>query len=306
MIALLQRLLWSVAILLGVTALTFLIAFIIPSDPARTVAGPKADRETLAAIRADLGLDQPLPVQYARYLQRLLRGDFGRSYLTRQSVLQAIVNRLPATAYLALTSLAAAAFVGVALGCFTALRHGSATDLAVLISSLVVLSFPIFWIGLLLLYVFAYRLGWFPLGGFGALNVVLPATALGLSGAAYYTRLVHTGMRTVLEQDYIRTAHAKGLSAWRVYGKHALRNSLIPVVTLLGLDLAGLMSGVVLTETVFNWPGLGRLAVEAVFNQDIPMIMGTVLFSAALVVGANIVVDVLYVLIDPRIRYRPR
>ncbi|MFI5365970.1 MAG: ABC transporter permease [Candidatus Binatia bacterium] len=304
MIALLQRLAWSVVILFGVSILTFAIAFIIPSDPARTVAGPKADPETLAAIRKELGLDQALPVQYARYVGRLLHGDLGRSYLTRQSVVQAILDRLPATAYLAVTSLAAAVLIGVALGCLTALRAGSSTDLAVLVGSLVVLSFPVFWLGMMLLYVFAYRLRLFPLGGFGALNVVLPATALALGTAAYYTRLLHTNLREVLDQDYVRTAHAKGLPPRQVYGKHALRNALLPLVTLLGLDFAGLMSGVVLTETVFNWPGLGRLAVDAVFNQDIPMIMGTVLFSSILVVGANLIVDLLYLVIDPRIRYR--
>ncbi len=304
MIALLQRLGWSLIILLGVTFLTFTIAFIVPSDPARTVAGPKADRETLARIRRDMGLDQPLAIQYARYLERLVHGDLGRSYLTRQSVLQAILERLPATAYLALTSLAAAAVIGIALGCLTALRQGSSIDLTVLVGSLVVLSLPVFWVGMLLLYAFAYRLRLFPLGGFGAVNVVLPSCALALNGAAYYARLLHTNLRTVLHEDYIRTAHAKGLGALHVYGKHALRNALIPLVTLLGLDLAGLLSGVVLTETVFNWPGLGRLAVEAVFNQDIPLIMGTVLFSAVLVVGANILVDLVYVIIDPRIRLR--
>jgi peptide/nickel transport system permease protein len=304
MIALLQRLAWSLVILLGVTFLTFVIAFIVPGDPARTVAGPKADPETLATIRKELGLDQPVPVQYARYLERLVHGDLGRSYLTRQNVAQAILERLPATAYLALTSLGAAALIGIAVGCFTALRHGSAMDLSVLVTSLIALSLPVFWVGMMLLYLLAYRVRLFPLGGFGTLNVVLPACTLALGGTAYYTRLLHTNMRTVMDQDYIRAAHAKGLSPWRVYGKHALRNAVIPLVTLLGLDFAGLMSGVVLTETVFNWPGLGRLAVEAVFNQDIPMIMGTVLFSAVLVVGANITVDLLYLAIDPRIRHR--
>jgi peptide/nickel transport system permease protein len=304
MIALLQRLAWSLVILLGVTFLTFAIAYIVPSDPARTVAGPKADPETLATIRKELGLDQPLPVQYVRYLERLIHGDLGRSYLTRQNVAQAILERLPATAYLALTSLGAAALMGILVGCFTALRQGSAIDLSVLVASLIALSLPVFWVGMMLLYFLAYRARLFPLGGFGAVNVVLPACTLALGSAAYYTRLLHTNMRTVLDHDYIRAAHARGLSPWRVYGKHALRNAVIPLVTLLGLDFAGLMSGVVLTETVFNWPGLGRLAVEAVFNQDIPMIMGTVLFSAVLVVGANIVVDMLYLAIDPRIRYR--
>src|SRR5262249_41474055 len=260
MIAFLQRLAWSVVILLGITLLTFLVAFVIPSDPARTVAGPKADPETLATIRHDLGLDQPLWVQYASYIGRLAHGDFGRSYVTRQHVLQAIIERLPATAYLALTSLAASALIGIALGCLSALRQGSTMDLGVLVGSLVVLSLPVFWVGMMLLYGFAYRLRWFPLGGFGARNVVLPACALALSGAAYCARLLHTSMRGVLDQDYIRTAHAKGLSTLRVYGQHALRNALIPLITVLGLDFAGLMSGVVLTETVFNWPGLGRLA----------------------------------------------
>ena len=304
--ALLQRLGWSVVILLGVSGLTFAVAFIGPSDPARTVAGPKADRETLATIRKDLGLDQPWPIQYVRYLGRLVRGDFGRSYLTRQNVLQAILERLPATAYLAATSLTASALLGIGLGCVTVLWQGSAMDLGVLVGSLVILALPVFWVGMMLLYVLAYRWRLLPLGGFGGVNVILPACALSLHDAAYYARLLHTNMRTALEQDYVRTAHAKGLSPLRVYGKHALRNALIPLVTLLGLDFAGLMSGVVLTETVFNWPGLGRLAVEAVFNQDIPMIMGTVLFSALLVVAANIVVDLLYLGLDPRIRYRQR
>lgn len=304
MIAVLQRLAWSLVIVLGVTSLTFAIAFIVPSDPARTVAGPKANPETLALIRTEMGLDRPLPVQYALYLQRVLRGDLGRSFLTRQSVFQAIAERLPATAYLALTSLAGAALIGMGLGCITALRVGSSIDLTVLVASLVALSLPVFWLGMILLYLFAYRLRWFPLGGFGAPNVVLPACTLAFGIAAYYARLLHTNMREVLGQDYVRTALAKGLPRLQVYGKHALRNALIPIVTLLGLDFAGLMSGVVLTETVFNWPGLGRLAVDAVFNQDIPMIMGTVLFSAFLVIGANIVVDLVYLIIDPRIRYR--
>ncbi|MFN8626041.1 MAG: ABC transporter permease [Candidatus Binatia bacterium] len=301
--ALLRRLGWSLIILLGVTWLTFVLAFIVPSDPARTVAGPKADAQTLATIRRELGLDQPVPVQYLRYLGRLLQGDLGRSYLTRQPVSTAIIERLPATAYLALTSLATAALLGIGLGCYTALRQGTAADMAVLVGSLIALSLPVFWLGMMLLYFVAYRARLLPLGGFGALNVVLPAATLALGNAAYYTRLLHTNMRTVLHDDYIRTARAKGLSSFRVYGRHALRNALIPLVTVLGLDFAGLMSGVVLTETVFNWPGLGRLAVEAVFNQDIPLIMGTVLFSAVLVVGVNIVVDAVYLAIDPRMRY---
>lgn len=302
MITLLQRLGWSLVILAGVSFVTFVIAFVIPSDPARTVAGPKADPDTLAAIRKEMGLDLPVPVQYARYVERLMHGDLGRSYLTGQNVAQEIVDRLPATAYLALTSLAGAALLGILFGCVTALWQGTAVDLVVLVGSLIALSLPVFWVGMMLLYFIAYRAHLLPLGGYGMLNVILPAGALLLGNAAYYMRLLHTNLRTVLAEDYIRTARAKGLPPLWVYGKHALRNAVIPLVTLLGLDFASLMSGVVLTETVFNWPGLGRLAVDSVFNQDIPMIMGTVLFSAVLVVGANIVVDVLYLVIDPRIR----
>ncbi|HVM97400.1 MAG TPA: ABC transporter permease [Candidatus Acidoferrales bacterium] len=297
-----HRLVASLAILIGVTFLTFLLAFAIPSDPARTVAGPKADAETLANVRRELGLDRPLLEQYALYLDRLVHGDFGRSYLTRQSVLQAIVERLGATAYLATTSLVLAAFVGIALGCASAAQQGSTLERLMLGSTLLGLSLPAFWVGLMLLYVFAYRLRLLPLGGVGLINVILPATALAIGNAAYYARLVHTNVRDVLQLDYVRTARAKGVAPLVVYGRHALRNALLPVVTLLGLDLAGLMSGVVLTETIFNWPGIGRLAVEAVFNQDIPMVMGTVLFSALLIVAANIVVDALYAIIDPRLR----
>ncbi len=301
---LLSRLVWSVIIVFGVTLLTFCVTFLVPGDPARAQAGPKADRATLEAIRTQLGLDQPLPVQYVRYLHRLAHGDLGRSYVTHQTVLAAILERVPATAFLALVSLSIALIGGVCGGVVGAARAGSRVDVLLLGASLVALSMPVFWVGLLLLDVVGYRLRLLPLGGFGVANVLLPALALALGTGAYYARVLHTNLCDALAQDYVRTARAKGLPMIRVYGKHALRNALIPLVTLLGIDLAGLMSGVVLTETVFNWPGLGRLAVEAVFNQDIPMIMGTVLFSALLVVAANIAVDLVYVAVDPRIRRR--
>lgn len=298
--ALLKRLGWAIVVLLGVTLLSFVLSVAVVGDPARLVAGPKADAETLQRIRHELALDRPLYVQYARYLGRLVRGDLGRSYITRQRVLEAIAERLPATAYLALSSWLLAAIVGVAFGCLSAVyvrREG-----LVLATTLIGLSIPPFWLGLVLLYVVAYRWEVLPLGGYGVRNVILPAVALAVGNAAYYVRLVHTNMRAVLDQDFIRSARAKGLSPARVYGQHALRNALIPVVTVLGLDLAGLMSGVVLTESVFNWPGIGRLAVEAVFNQDVPMILGAVLFTALLVVFSTLLVDLIYRLIDPRVR----
>jgi peptide/nickel transport system permease protein len=304
MIPVIRRLGWSVAVLVGVSLLTFCLAFLVPSDPALTLAGPKADAETLASIRRSMGLDQPVLVQYARYLGRLLQGDLGRSYLTRQDVASAIGERLPATAILAAASLGLATVVGVLLACWSALRQGSRLEVTVLIGSLVALSVPVFWSGMLLLYVFAYRLQVLPLGGFGAANLLLPATALALATGGYYTRLLHTNLRAVLHADYVRTARAKGLGPLRVYGRHALRNALIPLITVVGLDFASFMGGVVLTETVFNWPGLGRLAVQALFDQDIPMIMGTVLFSAVVVIAINAVVDLVYAVVDPRIRYQ--
>ena len=304
MIPIVRRLGWSLAVLVGVSLLTFCLAFLVPSDPAVTLAGPKADAETLASIRHSMGLDRPVLVQYVAYVGRLLKGDLGRSYLTRQEVSSAIGERLPATAILAAASLGLATVVGVLLACWSALRQRSRVDVAVLVASLVALSIPVFWTGMLLLYVFAYRLRVLPLGGFGVANLVLPACALALGTSGYYTRLLHTNLRAVLNADYVRTARAKGLGPLRVYGKHALRNALIPLITVIGLDFAAFMGGVVLTETVFNWPGLGRLAVQALFDQDIPMIMGTVLFSAVAVIAVNLVVDLLYVVVDPRIRYQ--
>ena len=294
----------NLGVLIGVSALCFALVYIIPSDPVRAVAGPKADAATLASIRSELGLDRPLPVQYAIYLGRLVRGDLGRSYVTNEDVAGAIIERLPATAYLALTSVLFSLVVGIGLALVVAVRGSPVWDRVLLAAALVAVSLPTFWVGMMLLYAFAFRLRILPLGGFGLAHVILPACALGLGLAGYYARIMTSSLREVLAQDYIRSAQAKGLSRLRVYGIHALRNALLPLVTLLGLDLAGLMGGVVLTETVFNWPGIGRLAVDAAFNQDIPMIMGTVLFSAVLVVVANTLADATYSLIDPRIGKR--
>jgi peptide/nickel transport system permease protein len=303
-VVLLRRVLSGAVILVGVTVLTFGLVFVVPSDPARTVAGPKADRATLELIRREMGLDLPLPVQFARYAARVFRGDLGRSYVTRQDVTLAILERLPATVLLAASSLSLAVLLGVALGTFTSLRAGAWMDLNLLAASLALLSVPVFWLGMLLLDVFGYRLRWLPLGGYGsASHLLLPSFALALGGGVYYARVVHTNLREVLAQDYMRTARAKGLGTLATYVKHGLRNALIPLTTLVGLDFAALMGGVVLTESVFNWPGLGRLAVDAVFNQDIPIVMGTVQLGAILVIAMNLLVDLLYAVIDPRIRY---
>ncbi len=302
--SLIGRVASNLGVLIGVSALTFALVYLVPSDPVRAIAGPKADAATVASIRSELGLDRPLAVQYVIYVGRLLRGDLGRSYVTNEIIVHAIIERLPATAYLALTSVFLSLLVGVGVALLVVVRDNPVWDRLLLAAALVAVSLPAFWVGMMLLYVFAFRLRLLPLGGFGFANVILPACALGLGLAGYYARIMTSSLRDVLAQDYIRTAQAKGLSRLRVYGVHALRNALLPLVTLLGLDVAGLMGGVVLTETVFNWPGIGRLAVDAAFNQDIPMIMGTVLFSAVLVVVANTLADVTYSLIDPRIGKR--
>jgi len=298
-----RRVLRALTTLLGTTLIIFVLVRVVPADPAVTIAGPKADAETLAAIRKDLGLDDPVAVQYGRYLWRLGHGDLGRSYMTGRRVIDVITERVPATAWLALTSLGLGFFLGLALGIVTAARRGSLIDVGVLLGTLIGLSIPTFWLGNLLIYEFSYRLKLLPLGGYGSWkHLVLPAATLAIVEFFFYARFVHSNVGGTLASDYIRTARAKGASPGRLYFVHALRNALIPIVTLLGLDVAALMSGVVLTETVFNWPGLGRLAVQAVFNLDIPLVAGTVLFSAVLVLAANLLVDLLYGVIDPRVQ----
>ncbi|MEO6025796.1 MAG: ABC transporter permease [Candidatus Binatia bacterium] len=298
-----QRLAWAAVILLGTTAITFAILFVVPGDPARVVAGPRADAATLATIRHELGLDRSLPVQYGQYLWRLSHGDLGRSYATRQPVATTLVRRLPATAALASAGLAIAVLIGLVGALVTAPLAGTWLDRAILVASLALLSAPVFWLGMMGLYWIGFRWRLVPLGGAGSLrHLILPALVLGLGTGVYYARLLHTNLQEVLALDYIRAARARGVAPLRLVGVHALRNAGLPLLTVIGLDFASLMNGVVLTETVFHWPGLGRLAFDAVLALDVPMIMGTVLLSAGLVVVTNLAVDVLYRLVDPRIR----
>jgi peptide/nickel transport system permease protein len=298
-----RRVVFGAAVLIGTSLITFSIAFIIPADPAVAMAGAKADPQTLATIRRELGLDQPLYIQYARYLDRAVHGDLGRSYIRRASVTALIESRIPASAVLAVSAMALSLILGVAMGALAAAYRRTATDHALLVFSLGLISMPVFWLGTMLLVADAMFLHVFPLGGrSGPLSLVLPALTLALGSAGYYSRILHTNLSDAMEQDYVRTARGKGLGPARVLLHHAMANAMLPLVTLAGLDLAGLLSGVVLTETVFDWPGIGRLAFEAIFNLDIPLIMGTVLFSAFLIVVANLAVDLLYAWLDPRIR----
>jgi peptide/nickel transport system permease protein len=300
---LVRRIVFGAAVLVGTSLLTFLIAFVVPADPAIAMAGAKADPQTLASIRRELRLDQPLYVQYSRYVERALRGDLGRSYIRRENVTRLIADRLPATAILAASAMALSLILGIAMGALAAAYRGSATDNLLLVISLALVSIPVFWLGTMLLIAVAATMRSFPLGGYsGATSLVLPTITLALGSAGYYSRVLQTSLSDAFDQDYVRTARGKGLSPARVMLRHAMANALLPLVTLAGLDLAGLLSGVVLTETVFNWPGIGRLAAEAIFNLDIPVIMGTVLFSAFLIVVINLLVDLLYAYLDPRIR----
>ncbi len=298
-----RRIVFGAAVLLGTSLITFVIAFVIPADPAVAVAGAKADPATLAAIRQQLGLDQPLYLQYVHYVDRAIHGDLGRSYIRREEVTTLILSRFPATAILALTAMGLSLALGIPMGMVAAAYRERAPDNILLVFALGLVSVPVFWLGTILLIVGGLYLRWFPLGGFdGWKSLILPAITLALGSAGYYSRILQTNLADAMNQEYVRTARGKGLSMRAAMLKHAMANAMLPLVTLAGLDFAGLLSGVVLTETVFNWPGLGRLAFEAVFNLDIPLIMGTVLFSAALVVIANLVVDLLYAWLDPRIR----
>jgi peptide/nickel transport system permease protein len=298
-----KRLLRAAATLLGTSLVVFAIAHAVPGDVVTAYAGRQADEETRANIRRELHLDDPLPVQYLRFLGNALCGDLGHSNVTQEPVLTAILSRFPATLILSLGGLAVWLVISIPLGVLTAKYRDQPIDRTVLVLAMVGISVPTFWLGRLLQFELAYRRGWFPVAGlFSWQHLILPALTLGVVGAGYYARLVHSSMIEVLGHDYIRAARARGLSEGQVLFKHALRNAFLPVLTVLGMDTATLLGGVVFTESVFALPGLGALSLQAVLNLDVPMIMGTVLFAALAVVTANVIVDGLYRLIDPRIQ----
>lgn len=298
-----RRLLWGVAVLLGVSVITFIVAFAVPADPARNIGGIHATRAALANIRRAYGLDQPLPVQYWDYLNHLLHGDLGRSYSTSEDVLPAVLGRLPYTLILGLLGVLFELAIGVPLGMVAALNRGRALDRGALLSALLVFSLPPFVLGNLLLLLFAFHWSIFPLGGADDPQaIILPALTLGLGGAVWYSRLLRTTLLEVLSADYIRTARAKGLRMRRVVLSHALPNALGPIITQIGLDMGYFLGGVVVVESVFAWPGMGKLAYDAISHDDINLIMGTVLVGAVFVVAANLLADVAQAWLDPRIR----
>ncbi len=298
-----RRIAWSVVVLLCASLLTFFVGYKVPADPARMIAGPNASPATVRSISHQLGLDQPFYVQYGRFIGHAVRGDLGRSYKTEQQVLPTILQRFPYTLALALAGLAFEVLIGASIGLLAAGTKLRAVDGLASTFVLLTLAIPSFWLGIILLYVFGYLYPILPLGGAdaGPISLLLPALTLGLSGAGYYARMGRASLLEVLGEDYIRTARAKGVTPRRVMFKHAFKNALRPLITMTALDLGVLLGGALIIEQVFGWPGIGTLAWQAVQNIDLPMIMGTVLFSALCIVLANVIVDVVYTLIDPRV-----
>lgn len=305
LVYLIRRLLQAVLILIGVSAIAFLLTFLIPADPVRMIAGRSATPETVESIRIQLGLDQPVIVQYLRYFGRLVQGDLGRSYIQRTEVTELILSRLPATLLLMAGAIGFELLIGLTAGIYAALRRDTGADRLMMIASFAGVSAPQFVVGLILLYLFSYRLGWFPLGGYGTWqHLILPALTLGITGSGWYSRMMRSELVNVLRQDYIRTARAKGATERIVVLKHALGNAIPPIIAMIGLDIGIFMGGAVVVESVFGWPGLGQLTWQAIQAVDIPVITGVVVVSAVGIVLGNLLADLVMPVVDPRIQLR--
>src|SRR5512143_2406612 len=303
----LKRILLFIPTLLGITLITFVLMQSLPGDPVAGMAGERASPETIARIRAELGQDRPLPLQYAGYLKLIASGELGRSYYTNRRISDDLLQKFPNTLRLAIAAMLFASVFGIGMGVISAATRGTAWDRLITLVSVGGISIPVFWLGLALMLVFAFYLRWLPPSGMGDGNVaylVLPAATLGTFSLSYITRVTRSSMLETLSQPYVAAARAKGLSETAVVLKHALRNSLIPVITLIGLDLGSYLNGAVLTETIFGWDGLGRYALDGIIKRDYPIIMGVVLFGAVVCVTMNLLVDISYHFLDPRVRIK--
>ncbi len=306
-----RRVLLTVPTVLGTSLLVFLILHLVPGDPATVIAGPTAPADVVANIRTQLGLDQPMLVQYWRYLSSALHGDLGRSILSRRQVSDEVAGAFLNTLELVLAARVWSLLIGIPIGVLAAARRRSIFDKLSMVTALLGLSLPIFWIGLMAMWLFAVKLGWLPISGRGGpmwtaaglQHLALPALTLGGVQVPALARLTRSSLLEALNQDYVRTARAKGLAERLVVAKHALKNAMLPVVTVIGLQFAGLLGGAVVTETIFSWPGLGRLAVTAILTRDFPIVQGTILISAVTFVTINLLTDFLYAVLDPRIKY---
>ena len=295
----------ALLILFGISLVTFVLLYLVPADPARQIAGRSATAETVANIRAQLGLDQPFYVQYGRYLGNLLQGDLGRSYLQRTEVTELIAARMPATLLLMVAAIVVELVIGLTIGTIAALKRNRPIDHGLMVFSFVTISAPQFVVGILLLYVFAVKLGWFPIGGYGTFaHLDLPAVTIGLLGTGWYSRMMRSSMIDVLAQDFVRTARAKGLGRLRIVLRHVAPNAILPIIAMIGIDIGLFMSGIVVVESVFGWPGIGQLAWQAIQRVDIPIIMGVTLVSACFIVLGNLLADFVAPLIDPRIKLK--
>jgi peptide/nickel transport system permease protein len=298
-----RRLLYLIPIFVGVTFISFFILHLSPGDPAQLLAGMEARQADIDAIRKKFGLDKPLIVQYLVYIQNVAQGDLGISIRTQRTVIRELLARYPATLELAGVSILVASIIGFFAGIIAANKQNSIFDYGSMVVALFGISMPIFWLGLMLMLIFAVILGWLPAVGRGSLaHLVLPAISLGANSAAVIARMTRSSLLEVIRQDYIRTARAKGLAERWVVFKHAVRNALIPVITVMGLQFGYLLSGSVLTETVFAWPGVGRLMVQSIYARDYPVVQGAILLVAVNFVLVNLLVDVLYGYINPRVR----
>ena len=299
-----KRLFSTVPVLIGISLLLFFMLRMLPGDPAQVLAGQMATPEEIETIRTQLGLDRPVYIQYASFLSRLVRFDLGRSARTRNPVTEEIWARLPNTMLLAVVAITLACLFGIPAGIISAVRPYTWVDYLVTSSALFGISMPVFWLGLMLVIIFSIILKWLPAGGTGSWqHVVLPSITLAAFVVAFIARMTRSTMMEVLSQDYTTTARSKGLREQVVVIKHAFRNALIPIITVVGLQFGLLLGGAVLTETVFAWPGLGRLIVDSILARDYPVIQGAILIFGLLYILVNLVVDVIYAYVDPRIRY---
>ncbi|MGF1630188.1 MAG: ABC transporter permease [Kiloniellaceae bacterium] len=299
-----QRLIAAAVTIWITTIAVTLLIHAVPGDPVRIMyAKFQSTPEQIEAIRSSLGLDQPIHLQYVSYIGRLFQGDLGRSIVGDQPVLDVLLTRFPPTLALASASLAIAVVIGMSLGFFAAYKRGTASDAIAMVIAIVGVSMPHFWLGLLLLFFFSLQLQWLPVAGGDWRSLILPAMTLGLANAAVLARLTRSAMIDIFDQDFVRTANAKGLPKSLVLYRHALRSGLVPIVSMMGLQFAYMMGGAIVVENVFAWNGVGRLAIEAVFARDYPMIQGFILFFATVVVMVSVIIDVLYAVLDPRIRY---
>jgi len=301
---LLRRLLLVLPTLFGVLVVSFLLLYVAPGDPVLAMVGERADSATITRLRRELKLDQPLPVQFGHYAGKLARGDLGNSYITRRPILKELLQRFPYTLRLALAAMLLATTLGILVGVVGAWRPGTWWDRLMTLGAYLGVSFPVYWVGLVLILIFAVTLRWLPpSGSWGLTYLILPAVTLGMRSIAVIARMTRASLQEALQSDFIRTARAKGLGESRVVLHHGLRNALLPVITVLGLDFGSYLTGSILTETIFSWPGVGRYVLNAIEKRDLPAVQGAILFLSVLFVLVNLLTDLAYAKADPRVAY---